>query len=628
MLKKLRLDQTKIYELTIATYEISTMLVDFVRGRKHYLSIGAEQGDVDTWDDLIIEKEKDLLVHIQVKRQKTNFSNDNCIRDKITKQERKGQPKDLSSIDKSMKSLAEWIKNNNNDLNKKEFHIELPNLEVQLKKGLIVGQFKDLIEQHYKPNITTTQGLSNLASKDSSVKNCYNWLNSWCDFEDWDHILNLLSIIKIKDSGLETDIKLKTEDKLKDIFISDKVKEVRERILSYIHINTTFTGAVSPRCLLFELKSYLQPNISLWTQFEKQDSKWCVSGTNDIELNTEIERPNFVIPKLWNGTLLQNLKINAELSDRCGVSDSLLRLAIHQTGNSNTHCVNSAVIRSRINDKIGGTLGLEINDVQTLSIVENNENFRCEEIKQLSSRAENRNYSDNMEKTMHLETWNKVSINIEELISGMYNIHSTTLQDQLEARWEIWKKKLNNDAQGIGELLKSIVHPRAEGESINGMLRVGMRTAQLLAESLFNLLIISIALDPENNGDWKKINDKLAPVAVGLRYWSGEAGKQRKVKAIDEDGNIIIGKETANALIFSKVTSPPNEMWNDLISYSKDQVQNSIADGKTPDLIITNCVEFRKLINKGDIEAVRNYVKSQLRDSESINLTNIKEITG
>ena len=69
-------------------------------------------------------------------------------------------------------------------------------------------------------------------------------------------------------------------------------------------------------------------------------------------------------------------------------------------------------------------------------------------------------------------------------------------------------------------------------------------------------------------------------------------------------------------------------MFNDLISDSKDQVQNSIADGKTPDLILTNCVRFRKLIDKGDVEEVRNYIKNQMRDSQKINLTNIVEITG
>lgn len=46
MLKKLRLDQTKKYEQSIAVYEIAKMLTAFVKGRTHYISIGAEQGDI------------------------------------------------------------------------------------------------------------------------------------------------------------------------------------------------------------------------------------------------------------------------------------------------------------------------------------------------------------------------------------------------------------------------------------------------------------------------------------------------------------------------------------------------------------------------------------------------------
>lgn len=628
MLRKLSLDQSKIYEQTIATYEIAKMIVDFVMGRKHYLSIGAEQGDVDTWDDLIIETEKEHRVHIQVKRQNTDFSTDNCVRDKYTKDERKGQFRDLSTIDKSMKALADWTKDPANNLGKKNFYFELPTLEVKLKAGLTVRHFKEFKEKHYRKNVTTSQGLSDLANKDQSVKKCFEWLNSWCGFEDWTHILKLLSVIKIKDSDSETDIETRTEEKLKEIFISDKLRVVREKILSYIHINTTFTGTISPRCLLFELKSYLQPNISYWTQFERQDNKWCVSGINDIVSNTEIERPSYVIPKLWNDTLLQNLKINAELGDFCEVSDSLLRLAIHQTGNSNTHCLNSHVVRSKIDGKIGGTLGIESNDIQTLSIIENSENFSCGEINRLSNRAENKSYSEDMENTMHLETWNKVSSNIEGLIDAMQNSDATTLQTKIEKRWVIWKKELGNNTQEIGRLFKSMVHPTAEGENIKGVFRVGIRTAQLLAESLFNLLIISVALDPDNNGDWKKINDKLSLVAIGLRYWSGNSESKRRVREIDEDGDKIIGKENSNVLIFAKVTSSPNEMLDDLISDSKDHGQNSIADGKTPDLIITNCLIFRRLIDKGDVDKVKAYIKSQLRDSEGINQINIEEITG
>ena len=76
MLKKLRLDQTKVYEKCLALEEISTMLVSFVKGLPHHLAIGAEQGDIDKWDDLVIQTNNSDYIHVQVKRQTTPFSLD------------------------------------------------------------------------------------------------------------------------------------------------------------------------------------------------------------------------------------------------------------------------------------------------------------------------------------------------------------------------------------------------------------------------------------------------------------------------------------------------------------------------------------------------------------------------
>lgn len=58
MLAKLHLDRTKKYEQALATYQITVMLIDFAQGRKHYMRIGAEQRDISTWDDIVIEKDK------------------------------------------------------------------------------------------------------------------------------------------------------------------------------------------------------------------------------------------------------------------------------------------------------------------------------------------------------------------------------------------------------------------------------------------------------------------------------------------------------------------------------------------------------------------------------------------
>ena len=107
MLKKLALDKTKEYEKHIALEEISEMLVNFAKGLSHHSAIGAEQGDIDGWDDFVIETKDKSKVYIQVKRQTTDFSTDAIVRDRYKKGKREGELKDLSVLDEAFKSLAD-----------------------------------------------------------------------------------------------------------------------------------------------------------------------------------------------------------------------------------------------------------------------------------------------------------------------------------------------------------------------------------------------------------------------------------------------------------------------------------------------------------------------------------------
>lgn len=628
MIKKLSLDQTKIYEQTIATYEIAKMLVSFIKGRKHYLSVGAEQGDVDTWDDLVIEDKENHHIHYQIKRQNTKFSSDKCIRDCYGQGKRKGELRDLSPIDKSMKALADWIKDSENDISSKEFHIELPTSEVEFKKNLSVRNFNEFIQIHYKPDVSTVQGLLDLANENASVQLVFEWLTTWCDFNDWEHILKLLSIIRVLNSGAENDIESRTNDLLSEVFVSDKIEQVRLKIKSYVIENTTFTGAIKPRALLLILKEYLLPNVGSWTQYKKQDSKWCISGINDIETNYEIERPSFVVPKVWDNDSLQNFKMNVEIGGTCKVTDSLLRLVIHQFGNSNAHCKNKEAIKNAIQSSIGGTLGISENDVQNISIVENTEIFDSSDSRQLTTRSQGEECSSALERAMDIETWNRVSNLFDRKINDMENIESTSLRNKIEDRWSTWKGQLVSDHDAINSLFRSMLHPIAEGDDIRGEYRIGSKTAPCLADSLYLLLIISISLDPNNEGNWNKISDKYDLVTIGLEYWSGEVGKRRRVRNIEDDGEVIIGRESAHILIFSKVKTAPNDIMDDLISTPSAREINSIGDGKIPDLIMTYNKRFRKLISSGDFNRVQSYITSELRNTDKITESNIREVIG
>jgi hypothetical protein len=176
MLAKLRLDQTKKYEQALATYEIAVMLVDFVLGRKHYMRIGSEQGGIVKWDDIVIEQDQSSQIHIQVKRQTSgDFGTDldECNRNEYLQGGREGQKRDLSPLDETLKSLADWFEHI--DISsispKREFWIELPELNTQIKKGLQIKDLKDLCDVQIKPSVTTATGLQARLPKIQILKN-------------------------------------------------------------------------------------------------------------------------------------------------------------------------------------------------------------------------------------------------------------------------------------------------------------------------------------------------------------------------------------------------------------------------------------------------------------------------
>jgi hypothetical protein len=93
--------------------------------------------------------------------------------------------------------------------------------------------------------------------------------------------LKTLQFLKIKALGTDRDVETKTEEKLKEVFMPDKLNEVRLKILSYTIDNTTFSGAIAPRNLLFELREFIRSDIKIWTPIDNIDNDWQISGILD-----------------------------------------------------------------------------------------------------------------------------------------------------------------------------------------------------------------------------------------------------------------------------------------------------------------------------------------------------------
>lgn len=619
MLAKLRLDQTKKYEQAIVTYEIAVMLIDFALGRSHYIRIGSEQGDISTWDDVVIEKEKDSQIHLQIKRQTSGdfgSENDECIRNKYLKGKRKDLERDLSPLDETLKSLANWCKDidTSNISPKREFWIELPELNTQIKNGLKIKDLQKLCNEQIRPEVTTAVDLQTLTNIDANVKKCFEWLTTWCDFKDWDHILKALRFLKIKNSGLESEIESKTEEKLKEIFILDKIREVRLKILSYTIENTTFSGAIAPRNLLFVLKEYIRSDIKIWTQIDQKDNNWRISGIHDLENNVDIERPLKTVPLLWSNERSRSLNINiAQINTLTPIHESIFQLAIHLDGNVNGLCTNWDGWKVCVENKIGGTFGAQENDFESVRISNNNASFSASEGKIMNTHAERDAFAKEMTDQMAKTTWELVSEKILWRISQMETSQSPELRDAVEARWNVWQEIIARDESILIPLLKRIVHPNAEGEEILGQLRIGPKTKLLIADAIFTCLLVSVALG-SIDGEIMKTQDGLSIGVIGLNWWSGPAGKTKKIRKIDEEESIddLIGKEAYDILILSQSEQPEGEIYKQSISDSVN-IDHSLAAGSAPKLLITKNRIFNSIMKKGSINELQNYLKEKLK---------------
>ena len=75
------------------------------------------------------------------------------------------------------------------------------------------------------------------------------------------------------------------------------------------------------------------PNISTWTLFQLERSFWNISGIQDLENNSEIERPAVIVPSFWvkGNPYARTLKIYGDCVENCPVSESLIKKPLEPT---------------------------------------------------------------------------------------------------------------------------------------------------------------------------------------------------------------------------------------------------------------------------------------------------------
>ncbi|WP_165721528.1 MULTISPECIES: ABC-three component system protein [unclassified Pseudoalteromonas] len=625
MLKKIRLDKTRIYEIALATNYIATMLDAFIEGRNHIKSLGCEQGDLEKWDDLVLELDCGVLEHIQVKRQLTPFSTLSVVRGvkKTGKDENIGNPQDRSPLDESLVALAQWSKDKSStELNTRRFVIEVPDYTVEIKKDYSIRHFVDLSVQHVT-NSVTELALIDLANLDTNVKKGFDWLTTWCDFDDWTHIIKALNRLEIRVSGLESDLEDKTENILERHFI-DKGK-ARQKISSYIDENSSYTAAIKPRTLLAELETELIRERGTWSQYDRVGTTWGISGTTNLR-HSMIEEPQDLTRKFWGEKDITSLRVMTQQQSHnapCKLTSSLIRFSLHFEGNSNATFNELGVWTAQAQQLIGGTLGISDHDFKGLNWRQSNLGTIKSENRALTFSFERDAEAKKLSDEMYRVCWDQVCNLLESKNSALTNI---PLRDAIEERWVSWKVLFNSDVDDRNLFLKNMLSPKCEGDDIFTDLRVGPKTVNILADGIKFLLIVSTALYDKADC-WNITNDGREINTLALNYWAGPSGMGRSSREITDENGIetLLGTELDSILIMSQVASSPSDVLNESLAFDMSE-KDSLATSKTPDLLITNSMKFKRLVNKGSLKEIRDFFEQNLRSRELIKEESIQGV--
>lgn len=640
MLEKLRLNKADKYQLMLATSYIAEMLVNFIEGKECSLELGCEKGNIATWDDLVIINAQGVYEHVQVKRQNGDFCTKQVVRGK---KQNSNEDQKLSTLDETMLGLANWVKSNGDDASnyKRNFIIELPAGNPRIKTNTYkkpktcsrtgktseekktskfnIQNFKELCSQFNQ--YVTADGMKEQRKLCIQTDSLYLWLTTWCGFDDWNHIIKAMRLLKIKNSGLEDDVNDRTERALSRCF--SNVSTVRRKIQGCIDENANYASSITPRLLLQELKDDLLPTVPSWTQYKSDIHRsWFINGTNDTRCREKIEKPSQVVEKLWGAVDQRHqIKIAAKAPDVLDdpFMKSLIHLAIHLPSLS-TACFDELGAWKSVTKSSLHTLGVSEGDLSNdqLPWVSNERSLTPSiEDYELTTSDLRRKQAEALTKNMYTHTWSAICERLGQKIDGLGD---TDLRDAVELKWKNWCAYLDQNHGVRDRLLSEMMHPICEGEDVPATLRVGLKTVDILADGFKMLLIVSVGL--KRSDDVCDLSGKELRV-LALDYWSGMAGKPRRICCLDEASEEIIGRERSPIIIMSSIKSPFTEVYDENIAFNQESSHNLSATHR-PDILVTNDKKLRNLITRGNIEDIYKSLTDRQKIESSSQEASIK----
>ncbi|NMU88748.1 hypothetical protein HGQ98_02455 [Achromobacter ruhlandii] len=619
MIRRFRLEQKSHYERLVIAQRLSDMLDKFLDGRRAPIAIGAEQGGIEEWDDVVILHSPVSYEHLQVKRQASDF----CTKNPDKTKHRTKAPKEGSSateptdsvIDKAFASLAKHAGLGTFDtLPDRQFQLTLMGAHLQIKKDLTVDHLDALCKLCRQEGLD----LDALANrKDGPTERTYLWLTTWCGFKDWAQIRDTLRRVTIVCVGNDATLEQRSAESLGRHFTDPK--RTLERLITYITDETSDVSALGCHAVVRALKDELRKDVQTWVQYQLGDEvlpagrPWSFAGTYDLGGTTS--RPaQGVVTHMWSvepGS--RKLRIYAPYTPPVGATftlpSALLRMALHLPNGSLGLMLDEPTWRSSVGHEVGHTLGCTESDLNNLPWFENPERLACAADRALETQGAARAEADALASAMDEVVWEHLVQGVSEKLGAIVD---SALANAMETVWLGWSARFAEHPESRRKFLEQLLYPETEGKNAKHALRLGPRTLDLLVTAVETLLLVAVGVG-ESGSDWTSFPDCGQVQSIALKYWSGPAGCTPDVRELSDDPLMaVIGPSPAPVVTLSGVSNSPSDLLN--FGMADDaEATTSMAAERQPHLLVTRSGVFNHL-RRGSLASVRQHFTKQWQD--------------
>ncbi|MDI5885648.1 ABC-three component system protein [Cobetia amphilecti] len=598
---------------------LSDMVEKFLDGRRAPLAIGAEQGGIEEWDDVVILHSKNSYEHLQVKRQASDFCTKNPDK---TKQKGKASndgsadTKPASSvIDSAFASLAKHADLGTFDsLPDRKFQLTLVGAHLEIKKDLTVNHLDDLCKLCRQDGLD----LDELAQrKDGPTQRTYLWLTTWCGFKGWEQIRDTLRRVTIVCVGNDAALEQRSIESLGRHFTYPR--RTLERLITYITAETSDVSTLGCHAVVQELKDELRPDIVTWAQYMLGDEippvgrSWSFAGTYHLAGMTPRSAKG-VVEHMWSSEPgNRKLRIYAPYTPPVGenltLQSAILRMALHLSNGSQSLMLDEPTWRVSVGHEVGHTLGCTESDLKNLPWIENSEPLACAQGSEFETQGAARAEAEELANAMDHLMWQHLIQGVSRKIAA---IADAALADAMETIWREWLEEFTKSPESRREFLEQLLYPHMEGKNAKHAHRLGPCTLDLLVTAVETLLLVAVGVGG-NDTKWAFFPACGQVLSIALKYWSGPAGGATEVRELSDDPLMsVIGPSPASVVILSGVSASPSELLN--VGMADDaEAATSMAAERRPHLLVTKSGMFNHL-RRGDLASVREHFTKQWQD--------------